>query len=190
MRGQITVEALDDTGTIRDSFTLSQSSGSTAIALPGRFEVEDYNAGYWDSSAGNNGGVYRGDDVDIQATSDNSGAYNVAWITAGEWLAYDVNVASAGMYTFAIRAATPYSDRKIHLELDGANISGPIALPNTGSWQRWTTVTTAPIALPSGRHTLRLVADTDSLNLNHLTVAAMSGTATTEAPAATTQPSE
>ncbi|HEY0601950.1 MAG TPA: phytase [Herpetosiphonaceae bacterium] len=160
--------------------TLAGSSSPTptptpspgTIALPGRFEVEDYNAGYWDSSAGNSGGVYRGDDVDIQTCGDGSGCYNVAWVTAGEWLAYDVNIASPGMYTFAIRVATPYSGRQVHLELDGANIGGPIALPNTGSWQSWTTVTTAPIALPSGRHTLRLAADTDSLNLNHLTVAA------------------
>lgn len=181
--GQLTVEALDDTGAIRDSFTLSQSSESTAIALPGRFEVEDYNAGYWDSSAGNSGGVYRGDDVDIQSCGDGAGCHNVAWVTAGEWLAYDVAIASSGSYTFGMRAATPYSDRQVHLELDGANISGPIRLPNTGGWQTWTTITTAPVALPSGRHTLRLVADTGSLNLNHITVATNTGAATaTEAP--------
>ncbi|HEY0736785.1 MAG TPA: phytase [Herpetosiphonaceae bacterium] len=160
--------------------TLAGSSSPTptptaapgTIALPGRFEIEDYNAGAWDSSAGNSGGVYRSGDVDIQTCGDGSGCYNVAWVTAGEWLAYDVNITSAGTYTVAIRAATPHSGRQVHLELDGATISGPIALPNTGSWQSWTTVTTGPITLPSGRHTLRLVADTDSLNLNHITVAA------------------
>lgn len=152
--------------------TPTPTAAPGTIALPGRFEVEDYNAGYWDSSAGNSGGVYRSDDVDIQPCGDGTSCHNVAWVTAGEWLAYEVNIASAGSYTFAIRAATPYSGRQVHLELDGTNISGPIALPNTGDWQRWTTVTTAPIVLPSGRHRLRLVADTDSLNLNQITVAA------------------
>ncbi|MBV9790077.1 MAG: phytase, partial [Chloroflexi bacterium] len=157
--------------TLGGSATPTPTAAPGTIALPGRVEVEDY-AGFWDSSAGNSGGVYRSDDVDIQTTSDSSGAYNIAWVTAGEWLAYDVNIATAGSYTFAIRAATPHSDRRLHLELDGTNVSGPIALPTTGGWQTWTTVTTPPIALPSGRHTLRLVVDTDSLNLNYITVSA------------------
>jgi 3',5'-cyclic AMP phosphodiesterase CpdA len=173
---QMTVEALDDSGAIRDSFTLNQSPESGIIALPGRFEVEDYkaggaNVGYWDSSAGNSGGAYRNDDVDIQTCSDGSGCYNVGWVTAGEWLAYEVNVAQSGNYAVALRVATPNSGRSVHLELDGSPIGGSIALPNTGSWQSWTTVTTPPLQLPSGRHTLRLVADTSSLNLNSITVA-------------------
>jgi 3',5'-cyclic AMP phosphodiesterase CpdA len=175
---RLTVEAIDDAGTIRDSFTLSQGSGPGVITVPGRFEVEDYKAGgsqvgYWDSSAGNSGGAYRNDDVDIQACADGSGCYNVGWVAAGEWLAYELLIPSDGNYTFSLRAATPYSNRSVHLELDGSPIGSAIALPNTGGWQSWTTVTTPPIPLPIGRHTLRLVADTGSQNLNSITVTAV-----------------
>jgi hypothetical protein len=43
-------------------------------------------------------------------------------------------------------------------------------LPNTGSWQSWTTVLSAPIPLSSGPHTLRIVADTGGFNLNSVSV--------------------
>jgi hypothetical protein len=180
---QLTVETVDEKGIVHDSFSLGQDDSQTAIRLPGRFEVEDYkaggaNVGYWDSSAGNSGGVYRTDDVDIQTCSDGAPCHNIAWVTAGEWLAYEVNVAQSGSYTVALRAATPYTGRSVHLELDGSPIGGPIAVPNTGSWQTWATVTIPPLTLPSGRHTLRLVADTSSLNLNYVVVSAVGGTPT------------
>ena len=168
-------------GSYSPQLVLSLASGTptptpSAIPLPGRFEVEDYKAGgsgvgYSDTTAGNSGGVYRADDVDIQTTTDSSGAYNVAWVAAGEWLAYDIQVPTSGSYTFGLRVATPNTGRQAHLEVDGVNVSGAIALPSTGSWQSWSTVTTKPIALSAGRHTLRLVADTSSLNLNYVTVA-------------------
>ncbi len=59
-------------------------------ALPGRIEAEDYDAGgegvaYHDTTPGNEGGVYRLDDVDIEPLTGSKG-YNVGWIRPGEWL--------------------------------------------------------------------------------------------------------
>lgn len=144
--------------------------------LPGRFEVEDYRAGgrkvgYYDTTAGNSGGKYRTDDVDIQVTSDSTGGgYNEGWIASGEWLAYDVSVGTSGSYTFTMRAATPYSGKSLHLEVDGVNVSGTITIPQTGTFQTWTNVVSKPVALAAGPHTLRIVADTASFNLNYVTV--------------------
>jgi CSLREA domain-containing protein len=148
----------------------------TGIALPGRFEAEDYRAGgegvgYHDTTAGNTGGVYRTDNVDIGDTcTDGSPCYFVGWIAAGEWLAYDVNVATAGSYTISIRVATPNTSRKMHVEIDGVNVSGALTLPVTGSYQTWANLNTAPIQLSAGNHTLRLVADSASFNINYVTV--------------------
>nr|MBA2452326.1 carbohydrate-binding protein [Chloroflexia bacterium] len=113
------------------------------IALSGRFEAEDYRdggegIGYSDMSALNLGGEYRTDAVDIQTTHDTSGDYNIGWIGAGEWLAYDVEVDASGDYVFSARVATIYDCRSVqrfHIELDGTNVTGPIAAPNTGGWQ-------------------------------------------------------
>ncbi len=151
------------------------STTTSRVPLPGRFEVEDYRSGgqgtgYYDTTSGNSGGKYRSDDVDIQSTTDSTGSYGVGWIAAGEWLAYDVTVESSTNYSFTVRAATPYSGKSFHIEVDGVNVSGPIALPNTGGWQTWTNVSSAPLALSAGNHTLKLVADTGSFNLNYITV--------------------
>ena len=55
--------------------------------------------GYHDTTPGNSGNQYRNDDVDIQATSDIGGGYNVGWIRDGEWLAFDVDVAQTACMT-------------------------------------------------------------------------------------------
>ena len=52
------------------------------IALPNRIEAENYDRGgeglaYHDTTTGNSSGAYRNDDVDIRATSDSSGGYNI-----------------------------------------------------------------------------------------------------------------
>lgn len=172
----VTATATDRLGnTSQFSANVAVTGATTRIALPGRFEVEDYNlggqgVGYYDTTAGNTSGKYRTEDVDIQTTADSSGAYNVAYIATGEWLAYDVNVATAGSYRFVVRAATPYAGKKIRVEIDGVNVTGSITLPNTGGWQSWADVSSSPVALTTGPHTLRIVAESYDLNLNYVQV--------------------
>ncbi len=134
-------------------------------------DIESSSASYYDTTSGNSGGKYRSDDVDIQTTSDSTGNYNLGWIAGGEWLAYDVNVRSTASYVFTVRAATPYTGKSFHIEVDGVNVSGRITVPNTGGWQNWTNVSTVPIALAGGTHPLKLVADTGGFNLNYVTAA-------------------
>jgi hypothetical protein len=144
------------------------------IALPGRFQAEDYkaggsNVGYSDSTSGNEGSVYRTDNVDIQQCSDGTNCYNIAWVTSGEWMAYDVSVATSGTYQFKVRVATPNSDRRFRIEVDGANVTGSIGVPQTGDWQSWTDVS-RNLSLSAGNHTIKIVAETSSFNLNYVTV--------------------
>lgn len=147
-----------------------------AIPFEGTIQAEDYDSGgqgvgYFDTSSGNTGGAYRNDGVDIQPTTDVGGGYNVGWIRAGEWLRYTVDIAAEGEYTITLRVATPNDNRSLHLELDGVDISGPIALPNTGDFQNWVDVPVS-VELPAGIHQLKIVMDTDSFNLNYFTVTA------------------
>ena len=60
---------------------------------------------------------------------------DIMWAGAGEWLEYAVNVTTAGNYSFEIRVATTLAGRTMHIEMDGVNVTGTIALPNTGGWQ-------------------------------------------------------
>ncbi len=151
-----------------------------AIELPGRFEVEDYKeggegVGYHDTTSGNRGGAYRSDDVDIEACSDGANCYNVGWIVGGEWLAYNVRFANDGTYIFKVRAATPDSGRFFHIELNGVDVTGPIAVPQTGAWHSWGEAVSAAVSVPAGEYELRIVADTRRFNMNYVVVEAGSG---------------
>jgi hypothetical protein len=144
------------------------------FALPGRIEAEDYQKGgqgigYSDTTLWNSGQAYRSDDVDIEATQDDSGAYDVGWIAPGEWLSYQVNVLTTGTYRLTARVATPVRGATFHIEIDGTDVSGAVAVPWTDNWQKWEDASVL-IPLTDGRHTLRLVADSEKFNLNYLAI--------------------
>jgi hypothetical protein len=136
----------------------------TPITVPGRFEAEAYDKGgsgvaYLDTTAGNSSGAYRSDDVDIRVTSDVSGGHNIKSVRAGEWLAYSVNVVTAGTYALDLRVASAGTGGSVRLVVDGQDAGGAIVLPDTGGWNTWRTVTRTGIPLTAGPHVLRLVID-------------------------------
>ena len=143
------------------------------INLPGKLEAENYDLGgqdvaYNDLTAGNEGNVYRTDGVDVQATTDAGGGYNLGWMEAGEWLEYSVNVTAAGTYNAEIRSASTAG--AVRLEVDGIDATGSIALPNTGAYQTWATTTKAGLNLTAGQHILRIVVLTGGFNFNYINV--------------------
>jgi beta-glucosidase len=80
-----------------------------------------------------------------------------------------VNVATAGTYTVAFRVASP-SGTTDALHIDnaaGANLSGSVAIPNTGGYETWTTVT-ATVTLPAGQQTLTVDQDSNGWNFRYL----------------------
>ena len=127
-------------------------------------QAEDFDNGaegvaYHDVDKANLGGVYRSTGVDIQPTTDTFGGYNLGWVKAGEWLNYTFTVASAGLYTLDFRVASAGSNGQFHAEIDSANVTGELTIPNTGNWQTWTTVSKSGVSLTAGTHVLRLKMD-------------------------------
>ena len=173
----LTLAAWSDAGAPRHVITTpSDNTTYTALftsfaagpaLLPGRIEAENFdNAGegvaYHDLSPGNEGRQYRNtEDVDIAATGDTGGGYVVGWAGAGEWLAYTVNVAAPGTYTFSIRVASDGEGGTFHIAIDGVDRTGPLSVPATGGWDAWTTVTKTGVGLTAGTHVLRLVMDSN-----------------------------
>jgi regulation of enolase protein 1 (concanavalin A-like superfamily) len=140
-----------------------------APAGPGEIiQAEDYDRGgsgvaYQDTTAGNTERTIRKDeDVDVQATSDAGGGYNIDFVRPGEWINYTINVPQSGSYAIDFRVASPQSiGGKFHVEVDGVNVTGTITMINTKGTQNWLTQTVSGIDLPAGRHVLRLVFDTN-----------------------------
>lgn len=148
---------------------------NTAHLIPGLIELEEYDLGgngfaYFDDSPGSETGVdFRTDeDVDIEECTDNGGGYNIGWATAGEWLEYTVDVQGAGVYDLDFRVAKDGEDGVFHLEIDGQNITGDVEVPNTGGWQTWETETVEDVTLSEGEHVIRLVFDTQYININYM----------------------
>lgn len=140
--------------------------GGAPVALPGTIEAENFDEGgagiaYQDDGPGNNGGAHRATDVDVALASDIGGGYTLGWVGAGEWLQYTVSVAAAGTYDFEFRVASAGPGGTFHVELDGVDVTGPLAVPDTGDWQTWTTIRRAGVSLTAGQQVLRLVMDTD-----------------------------
>jgi hypothetical protein len=143
---------------------VSTPYSGVAVALPGRIEAENYDKGgegiaYHDTTPGNSTGAYRTDDVDIRTTTDGSAAYTIKSVRAGEWLAYSVSLAGGGTFSIDLRTASLGPGGTVHVMVDGADVTGAIALPDTGGWNTWQTVTRSGVTLPAGLHVVKLVAD-------------------------------
>ena len=157
----------------------------TPVALPGTIQAENFDNGgsgvaYSDNSSANQGGQYRSTGVDIESTSDAGGGYDVGWIAAGEWLNYTVDVATAGTYDIEFRVASSGAGGTFHLEINGTDVTGSMAVPSTGGWQTWTTIKKTGVSLAAGTKIWQLVFDTNGAsgavgNLNYIRVAAPSG---------------
>jgi len=179
----VTISATNATGTGTTTLTITVAAASstetpfngTAATIPGTVQAENYDNGgqgvaYNDADAANQGGQYRtADGVDIEATTDTGGGYDVGWTNAGEWMKYTVNVTTAGVYTLQVRLASESAGNTLHVESDGVNISGTIAVPNTGGWQTWQTATVTTSSLTAGQHILRIYEETGGFNINYIT---------------------
>jgi endonuclease/exonuclease/phosphatase family metal-dependent hydrolase len=148
----------------------------TPAAIPGQINAETFDNGgqgvaYYDTTAGNSGGVARSTDVDIESSSE--GGDDIGWTAAGEWVNYTISVPSSGNYSVALRVASP-SGATMHVAFGGSsNISVAAAIPATGAWQAWTTVT-VPAALAAGTQVMKVKFDTGGVNLRYTQISTVS----------------
>ncbi|MES2732841.1 MAG: carbohydrate-binding protein [Bacteroidota bacterium] len=145
--------------------------GPNPAPIPGVVEAENFDNGgegvaYHDIEETNQGGVGERSGPDVFACSE--GGLALGWVGTGEWMEYTVNAATAGSYTINARIASVFATGVFHLEWDGNNISNNIAVPNTGDWQTWQSVTKT-VTLTAGQHVLRVFADAGNFNLNKIT---------------------
>ena len=162
--------------------TTGSPYGGTPAAVPGTVQAENYDTGgqsvgYSVTAINGSANSYRSDGVDLEATTDSGGGYDLGWTAAGQWFKYTVNVATAGTYTVGLRLAAPgaVADALHIVNSSGSNLSGNVAAPATGGYQTWTTVN-ATVTLPAGTQTLTVDQDAAGWNINYLTFTSGSGT--------------
>jgi hypothetical protein len=152
----ITAKATDDgsAATISTPANLIVNNVIVYPTLPGKIEAEAYTAMFG---------------IQTQATTDAGGGLNIGYVDAGDWLDYGVNVATTATYSVSFRVASQIATGAFQLK-NGANVLATIAVPNTGGWQIWQTVT-VNVPLVQGIQTLRIQATGAGLNINWINYA-------------------
>lgn len=141
--------------------------GNMPHDIPGMIEAEHFDNGpsgeaYYDNDSTNHGVDYRGSTyVDIEQRSDASNGHGIGWATAGEWLAYTVNVTQPGRYTLRFPVASDGEGGTFYLEVDGEDVTGSIRIPDTGGWDQLEVIQKENVRLEAGTHLMKLVMDTD-----------------------------
>ena len=132
-----------------------QPSGpAPAAPIPGTVQAENYT-----SMSG----------IQTETTTDTGGGLDVGYIDAGDYIDYKVNVQTAGKYTVQYRVASLNGGGSIQLKKD-STILATTAVPATGDWQAWTTITDS-VVLAGGEQTLRIQVPVGGYNLNWITFA-------------------
>jgi len=146
-----------------------------SIANGSTIQAENYDTGgegiaYHDTTAGNTGGAYRTDGVDLEASTDTGGGYNVGWTVDGEWLEYTTNT-TAGTYDIVVRGAsgsTATGTKSVRVLLDGT-VLGTATVAITGGWQTWQDFTISGVPITAGTNrVLRLELVGGDFNLNYV----------------------
>lgn len=134
-------------------------------SIPGLIEAENFDKGdslaaYGDLDEENQGVDYRGPtQVDIEARDDASNGHGIGWTRKGEWVLYTVSVNESESYRVEIPVASNKLGGTFHLEFDGQDVTGPIQVPDTGSWQKLQVITKVDLHLNEGTQTMKIVMD-------------------------------
>jgi hypothetical protein len=161
-----------------DETSPTSSPGTPPTDGPIRIEAEDYVTAQ-DSTPTNLGGAYRAGAVDIEATTDVGGGFNVGWTAPGEYLTYNLTIPTSGTYNLVARVASD-ADGPHSLGFSVAGQSGTLNFAGTGDWQNWTDVTAAGLTLAAGTYTLGLdIASGTEFNINYIDVIPVTPTAPT-----------
>jgi hypothetical protein len=109
--------------------------------------------------------------VQLETTTDTGGGQNVGYIDANDWMVYPaVTIPSAGTYTVQYRVASMSGGGNVQLERAGGSaVFGSMAVPSTGGWQTWTTIS-QNVTLPAGSVSFGIKANTGGFNLNWFSV--------------------
>jgi hypothetical protein len=109
-------------------------------AIPGIIQAEDFALEYG---------------TNVETTKDAGGGSDIGYTNNGDWIEYNVKIASSGAYPVQFRVASAATaNSAINISYNGSTV-GSVAVAPTGGWQTWATLNTS-VTLPAGQGKLRL----------------------------------
>jgi len=120
----------------------------------------------------------------VETCTDTGGGQDMGNVDAGDYLVFNnINFPVTGTYTIDYRVASP-NGGTVSSDLNAGAIQlGNTAIPATGGWQTWTTVSKT-VTVNAGTYNFGVYAQTAGWNLNWVRITNPSGARTTLATAA------
>ena len=161
------VAAID--GSLLSNFTLEEIQNTLPALhqIPGKIEAEAYFA-----QVG----------VEIENTSDIGGGQNVGYLDQTDYLDYQVEVTTSGVYKVDYRVASEATGGvalQLIDTLGNATVLHITSFPATGGWQTWSTYDEQAY-LPAGQYILRVLITQAPFNLNWMEFSLVTNTQTLE----------
>ncbi len=111
----------------------------------------------------------------VQSETCSEGGSNLGWIDSGDWMVWGVNIPSSGTYTVEYRVASANGGGTLRLEQAGGSpVFGSLAIPSTGGWQSWTTIS-HNVTLTAGQQQIAVNAVAGGWNINWLRIKQVTG---------------
>jgi GH18 family chitinase len=119
--------------------------------------------------------------VQTEACTDAGGGSNVGWIDATDWMAfYNINFPVTGTYKVEYRVASLNGGGVVSCDLNAGTIQlGQVAIPSTGGWQNWTTVS-HNVTVNAGTYNFGVYAQAGGWNLNWVRITPVTSSARAE----------
>jgi beta-glucanase (GH16 family) len=150
--GQVTVTATVDT-TTKTGVAFVTRRTTNYKTVPVKIQAENFD----------NSNTSR-----TEPCSDTGGGLDVSYISSSSWLEYDIDVPRCDSYRIQFRVAVSAAS-SLKVQLDTTTLQ-TVSLPVSGGWQKWITVTSAPIRLEKDQQTIRIAANKDGWNFNWLSI--------------------
>jgi chitinase len=113
--------------------------------------------------------------IQTEACTDEGGGSNVGYIDATDWMAYyNINFPVTGTYKVEYRVASLSGGGSVSCDLNAGAIQlGSVAIPSTGGWQNWTTVS-HNVTVTAGTYNFGVYAQAGGWNLNWVRITPLS----------------
>lgn len=154
----IGVQACDYAGNVSKQVSSTVSTVEIAgIEIPGKIEAEDYT---------------QMEGIQLEDCTDEGGGQNVAYIDAGDWLSYTIDVKEDIEFKAGFRLASQSTAGSITFTDEADNDIATIDVPVTGGWQNWETAVSETFTLPLGIQTVKITANSKDFNINWIEIKA------------------
>jgi glucuronoarabinoxylan endo-1,4-beta-xylanase len=127
-------------------------------------QAEDYDLGgegmaYHETTSNNIGNVYRPNEaVDVKLIANTASQYRLSDAAVGEWVEYSIQANNTATYELELRLSNADPNGRIHVEIDGVDVTGPITVPDTNNFSVFQSVK-KQLNIAQGAHVLRVAFD-------------------------------